>query len=318
MQNNEPKISNDLNAKIEFQETACNSYSIDLSIGCQHQCLYCHFSDSQKLRYRRIDKNYSGKSIPLNISYLLQMNEYPEYIYLSFSTDPFEKNVKEQAHLLLERLLVYGTKVLIITKSIIPDKTILLLRGYRDQLQVQMSIPSLNSKRNSILEPGAPNAEDRIENFKKLVRDGISAVARLDPLFPLVDDSNESLVKIIKKFKQIGTQDLIASYALLTRRIYNVLEKIELIRPSLRIMHEITPSVAKTLTYSVDFIYKLKKYIYMRELCNSLGLYFHVCSCKDLRLQSTPQFESSTCHPKYSPDDWKSFKANTFPALMSL
>jgi DNA repair photolyase len=296
MQNNEPMISNDLNARIEFQETACNSYSIDLSIGCQHQCLYCHFSDAQKLRYR--------------------MNEYPEYIYLSFSTDPFGKNVKEQAHCLLERLLVYGTKVLILTKSIIPDKTILLLRDFRDQLQVQMSIPSLNSKRNSILEPGAPNAEARIENLKKLIRDGISAVARLDPLFPQVDDSNDSLVKIIKKFKQIGTQNLIASYALITKRIYNVLDKNEFIRPSLNVMHEFTPSVAKTLTYSVDFIYKLEKYKYISELCKSLGIYFHVCSCKDLRFQSTPQLAWSTCHPKYSPDDWKSLKANTFPALM--
>ncbi|MDO8472728.1 MAG: hypothetical protein Q7T05_02805, partial [Dehalococcoidia bacterium] len=71
-----------LEAKIEFREQACHAYSIDFSLGCQHRCVYCHFSDEQKLKYRKAARGYDGTSIPMDLSALLSQTEYPGEIYL--------------------------------------------------------------------------------------------------------------------------------------------------------------------------------------------------------------------------------------------
>ena len=56
-----------MEAEEVFEELGCRSYSIDLSIGCIHNCLYCHFSKAQKIKYRRYFRSYRGESIVLSI-----------------------------------------------------------------------------------------------------------------------------------------------------------------------------------------------------------------------------------------------------------
>jgi len=116
-------------------------------------------------------------------------------------SDCFLDENQELTHYLLENIFKTITSFvpLVITKQIIPDKTIDLLIKNKHRVVVQISIPSLNNRLLSILEPGAVAASDRLKTIDKLISAGVPVLPVIMPWFEIyeAEDDIEDLPKAL-------------------------------------------------------------------------------------------------------------------------
>ncbi len=284
-------------AQILFQPGACNAYSIDFTIGCPHNCIYCYFSEYQKALYKKKYRGYNDKIISLEVSEFLSREMFPPQIYLSYSTDPFSQSAKDAAHQVLEHLLPRGIHFLILTKGAIPEDTIKLLNNYGNHVAVEVGISNLSKQRNRLIEPGAASAESRLALLAQLMKTDIAVVAaRIDPLFPFLDDGDADLELLVDAVANTGTKNVVLSYIVASQHMIRKMNAIQELRPSLALLIEETPTIAPAPVYSVSLEYKKKKLNKVRNLCENKGLRMNLCACKDLRLASI--FTNSSCHPR--------------------
>lgn len=250
-ESNNPKC---LQAQLEFQERACEGYSIDFTIGCEHNCVYCHFTTFQKMIHRRRDKTYRGGVISLAVSELLEKDNYPPQIYLSWSSDPFAPKARDAAHAVLQHLLPRGVRFIVLTKGIIPDNTVELLEQYGSQIAVQVGIANLDENRNRAIEPGTATVQQRLALLAKLAKRRIGVVAaRIDPLFPGLDDGESQLFELLRRIHETGTRNIVASYIITSRNMTRRMSRVKILREPLRMLTETTPSVAPMPVFSVSY-----------------------------------------------------------------
>lgn len=245
-----------------------------------------------------MNKSYRGQTIPLKIQRILDTpkEELPKRVYFSFSTDPFAPKIKELSHIVLEHLLKNGVEVLIVTKGIIPDATIKLLADYGSQVSVEVGLVSLNAKRNLAIEPGTPSIERRLELLQKLCHSPIAFTSlKMDPIFPIIDDQEETIKILFEKVATTGVKNIAASYVIASDRMKEEMSDVIILKDSLKFLSEKTDSVATKPVYSVPLQYKLEKFQLFREAGSPYGFAIHTCHCKDARLKKLDA--SYTCHP---------------------
>ncbi len=286
-----------LQAQIFFQPGACNAYSIDFTIGCPHNCIYCYFSEFQKVMHKRKNRDFDGRIISMAVSEFLSKEAFPPQIYLSYSTDPFSQAAKEAAHQVLEHLLPRGIHFLILTKGVIPEDTIKLLHQYGDHVAIEIGISNLSKERNRLIEPGAASAEKRLALLAQLKQTNIAVLAaRMDPIFPYLDDGDADVELLVNEIAKTGTKNIVVSYVVASQNMIKKMSRVEKLKLSLALLTEETPTVAPGLVYSVPFEYKKNKLIQIRNFCENKGLKMNLCSCKDFRLASI--FTNNSCHPR--------------------
>ncbi len=292
------KLANKISVrpKVQFIKqplNICHKMSgVDLQIGCKYKCLYCYFSDI-------LNRSYSNwfEDKAVDISPIYDMKTFPPLIYLSPFSDPFSSITKNLTHELLSFLLPKGIKFLILTKGIIPSKTIKLIKNYSQQIEVGIGVTNLDEKRNSILEPNCPSAQERLSNLPKLAKTGCRIWIRMDPLIPNVDDPSKILKNTIINISKIIIPDgFSASYLFLTRTSLKALNKVPLIKKSLKLFTERSPT-SMGMALSIPFDFKKAKYAELSSLCKSIGSELYICSCKDIRFKNLKDVDYNLrCH----------------------
>lgn len=275
--------------KIDFHREphSCNMYCVDLTIGCENKCLYCHFS---KLNEEYWQKRYPFPQeypIPVDISPIYYRSEFPNsVIYLSPSSDPFASKTKELTHELLSFLLPKGLKFAISTKEIIPEKTLELIKQYLAQVEVEIGIANLDSKRNALLESGCPSAAERLAILQRLVEIGCFVGVRMDPIFPIIDDNDQTLECTIKTIAKTGTRYITTSYLFTYGRFLRRLKKEPMLKESLEYINE-KCFVAGGTALSVPLKMKKQTYEKINFICCNYGITFSTCGCKEVELRDT-------------------------------
>ncbi len=272
--------------EIKREPHSCNMYAVDLTVGCENDCKYCHFAAARELSWREKYPFAKEYPIPVDISPLYSMKEFPEsVVYLSPSSDAFAPKARELTHELLSYLLPKGVIFTISTKCIIPDKTIELLKKYKHQLEgVGMGITNFNEERNRQLEPGAPPARERLEHMKKLKEIGCFMGVRMDPMFPVIDDNEEELEKTIEILCKAGARHIAGTYVFTFGPFLKSLKKIPILKNSVRMLNEVSyPMGGKALSVPLD--HRKAVYEKMNLMCKKWGVHFSTCGCKELRLR---------------------------------
>ncbi|HUW22525.1 MAG TPA: PilZ domain-containing protein [bacterium] len=262
---------------------------VDFTIGCEYGCVYCHFSKTQE----KINRIWSGRCV--DISPIYKMKKFPSFIYLSPFSEPFAPKAKDLAHEFLSFLLPKGINFWILTKGIIPRKTIDLIKKFSSQVEIAVGITSLDEKRNSILEPYCPSVQERFSNLVALGKTGCRLGVRMDPLIPGVDDSPETLKTIIRKIARLKIPVIIiATYLFVPASSLRRLKKIPLLQNPLKSFTEKAPTTEGTVL-STPLKDKMAKYDELNSICKSFGFKLHVCGCKDIRLKSKKVEYSLVC-----------------------
>lgn len=179
--------------------------SINLTAGCAHDCIYCYargysgFPGENKVI---IYKNTFDKLK----SELFQKRSKPQAVYFSPSSDIFQPvpQLLELSHSLLQFLLSQNIGIALLTKGVIPEKTLRLMLEYTGKLRVQIGFITHDDAIRTIFEPHAASIEKRLEQMARLVDGGVIVEARIVPIIPGVTDSDYSIECLFRALASTG------------------------------------------------------------------------------------------------------------------
>lgn len=151
--------------------------------GCLNPCLYCGLSN-------RLfpEETIIATGLENIIKELINFKS----VNLSPTSDCFLPQNAELTHSLLEEMWKQKETFtpLVITKQIIPDETVDLFIKNKHRLVLQVSVPSVNEKIVSILEPGAAPVSKRLKMIKRLTNANVPVISVSMPWFNFDDDIN--------------------------------------------------------------------------------------------------------------------------------
>ncbi|OLZ09631.1 SPL family radical SAM protein [Sulfobacillus thermosulfidooxidans] len=197
--------------------------------GCSHACHYCYARDTHRYLNLSIGPDFSKKlfvkdNFHLRLRQNLRHVPLDHIITLGTATDPYQPIEAKYriTRSILEVFLDTGHALTITTKSplILRDLDLLQVLARRGQLQVHVSLISLNPTQLRILEPGASNPMRRVEMMANLIEAGVPTAWFLAPILPAITDDDNDLVSIFVTAQSIKVRWLMASIAHFTPTTY--------------------------------------------------------------------------------------------------
>lgn len=159
-------------------------FVINPYIGCPHQCVYCYAEFIKRFTNHTEDwgdfLDIKQAQKPIDTRKLVGKR-----IVISSVTDPynaFEKRYHVTRHV-LEQLQNVHAAITIITKSDLILRDIDLI-GRLENIQVAISLNSLDDTFRRRFEPRAPNASRRLSALHRLHETGIHTILFMSPIFP--------------------------------------------------------------------------------------------------------------------------------------
>lgn len=185
--------------KIELREaksiiTKSNIPDIDYVInpytGCQHGCIYCYAEFMKRFTQHKGDKWGDFLDIKTFDFNKIKPQKYDgKSLLLSSVTDPYTPlELKyENTRKILENLVGTTAEVSILTKSKFVTRDIDLFKKF-ENLEVGISINTLDTKFASIIERGASRPHERLNALKEIHEKGIKTYCFISPFFPQITD----------------------------------------------------------------------------------------------------------------------------------
>lgn len=239
---------------------------------CPNPCLYCGFYGYQ----------FSEKSvIASGIEEVIQKASEFKGIYISPITDCFLSEICDITHKILEKgwQLNPDWVPLVITKQIIPERTIDLFFQNKDRLVLQVSVPTIDERIAKILEPGSAKIFDRFVMIERLINSGIKVICVAMPYFGF--DNTDIFAQTLKS---VGIERVITATGILSK----ITKKKMLYSFDRNNIREMTKLFSQTKSRYIlpketriemlsSFVFSLKNY----------GIKCKVCTCDNHDLEDT-------------------------------
>lgn len=189
---------NEIQAKSILNKSKFGSdFMLNTYVGCNFGCIYCY-------NQTYWDKNNSSTykwgeyiNVKTNAPEILskELNRYKQKdlfstrrptVFISTSTDPYNPLEKKYGltRKCLEIILGRGLSVIILTKSDLVLRDIDLFKKFARQVEIGITITTLDTKTQKILEPLASSIKKRIIALKKLSKAGIKTAVNISPVIP--------------------------------------------------------------------------------------------------------------------------------------
>jgi len=168
-------------------EVEYGDFTINHVKGCAHGCTYPCYAFNMARRFGNV-KSYKEWIEPKIVSNAMELleKELPRYkkqiksVQLSFTTDPFMVDYPEVGDLslkIINRLNKENIKVVILTKSILPDE----LLNTKKINEYGITLVSLDENFRKKYEPFTPSYQERIKALKKLHDAGFYTWVSIEP-----------------------------------------------------------------------------------------------------------------------------------------
>ncbi len=169
--------------------------------GCTHGCIYC---DSRSKCYN-MEHDFEDIQVKINAPELLEnalrRKRKKCMIGTGAMCDPYMHIEVELGHTrkCLEIVDRYGFGLSIQTKSdrILRDLDLLKSINSKSKCVVQMTLTTYDEDLCEIIEPKVSTTRERYEALKIMRDNGIPTVVWLDPILPLINDTEENLKGIL-------------------------------------------------------------------------------------------------------------------------
>ena len=160
-------------------------YSFNPYVGCYHGCLFCYVP-----RLLQIDRSEWGASVVVkrNAASVLakEIRKVPKgLVAISTATDPYqfvEGKYRITRHA-LEVLLRAQWPVSVLSRSPLMLRDLDLFRQF-DDIEVGISVPTLDDRARALLEPWAPPIEARLRCLRQLADAGLTTFVSFAPAYP--------------------------------------------------------------------------------------------------------------------------------------
>jgi DNA repair photolyase len=190
-------------------ETSLNPYR-----GCEHGCIYCYARPTHEYLGFSAGLDFESKiMVKTNAPELLRAELessrwQPQTLVLSGVTDPYQPIERKLCITrgCLEVLAKFRNPVAIITKNRLVARDIDLLRNLaaRNAMAVNISVTSLDSNLQRVLEPRTSSPQARLDAIRQLRSAGIPTGVMVAPIIPGLTD--HEVPKIVDACAKAGAQ----------------------------------------------------------------------------------------------------------------
>ena len=174
--------------------------------GCSHRCGYCYATYEWSPEF--YDKIYAKSNAPEVLEKELSVwkSETVIPVMVASATDPYQP--AELRYQLTRRcvqvLQKYNVPYYVFTKSAMIERDLELHRQYRHNCFLVWSVTTCNEKIRRIVEPGTPPASRIFKVIKKFADAGSCCGVNIDPILPLVTDSEQDLEELVVACRDAG------------------------------------------------------------------------------------------------------------------
>lgn len=167
--------------------------TINVTQGCMLGCVYCYARGYPELPnpdtvvlfsnlVRRLPGELDRKRNPVS------------YVLFNTACDSFQPHpdILDTSVRLMEILLERNIGISFLTKGVIPNRFFDMLSGARrpaSRVSARIGMVSVSDDYQQTFEPHAATPAQRLENIERLMKAGIQAEVRIDPVIPFVTDS---------------------------------------------------------------------------------------------------------------------------------
>src|SRR5271165_4814351 len=189
--------------------------------GCEFACKYCYARYTHEFMELRDGVDFERKIyVKQQAAWLLRQDlkkvKRGEEIAIGTATDPYqpaEKRFEVTRSILEEFALHRGFNIGIVTKSdlVLRDLDVLRRVSEHNELFVNLSMTTLDTKLARILDPRAPRPDLRLKAVKELNLAGVKAGVICAPVIPGITDSPRSLEELVQATKEVGGRYIYAN-----------------------------------------------------------------------------------------------------------
>lgn len=182
-------------------------YTVNVYRGCSHACTYCFARPTHEYLGLDIGEDFERKIVvKINAVERLQAELAVRrwaghHIAMGTNTDPYQR-CEGKYHLtrgVVRVLSDAANPFSILTKStlILRDLDLLVAAAGRTEVQVNLSIATLDPAIWKLTEPGAPHPARRIDALRRLNQAGVPCGVLIAPILPGLSDRDEQLEEVV-------------------------------------------------------------------------------------------------------------------------
>ena len=181
--------------------------------GCEFACKYCYARYTHEFMAQEPEdfenRIYAKSNLPHILRQELRKTPLHESIAIGTATDPYQPAERKflRTRSILEVLAgEAGRSVSITTKGDLVTRDIDLLQQIqrKNQICVNITVTTLNTKLARLLEPRAPRPDLRLSAVRQLAEAAIPVGVFPNPILPLITDQEASLDRLAKAAKDHG------------------------------------------------------------------------------------------------------------------
>lgn len=190
--------------------------------GCGHRCAYCYATYEWSPEF--YDRIYAKSNAPEVLE--RQLAAWKSHtigpVMVASATDAYQPAELryELTRKCVQVLQKYNVPYYVFTKSAIVERDLELHRQYRHNCFIVWSITTCNEKTRRVVEPGTPPVSIMFEAIKKFTDAGVCCGVNVDPIMPLVTDTDKDLEAVVKSCGDAGLKHVFGAMLRLRNDIW--------------------------------------------------------------------------------------------------
>jgi DNA repair photolyase len=171
-----------------------DGWALNFAIGCTFGCRFCYVDEIHKKWGERRAGNIVYRdwgfyfSVPENLAEAIEDTDWKrwkgEEVMLSSTHDPYLPQLYAWTRKILEAALPQGVKFCVQTRSPLVEGDFDLIKEYRQQVRLQVSIATYSNELSRAIEPRVVPPRRRMEIIRKARESGVSTGIIIAPVFP--------------------------------------------------------------------------------------------------------------------------------------
>ncbi|MBI5498369.1 MAG: hypothetical protein HY904_25430 [Deltaproteobacteria bacterium] len=194
---------------------------MDVAEGCAATCIHCTgglAGDKYGQPTAPVVEREAGAKVSRELEALAGVGRRPARIRLGVVSDPFLPDPKVLAATceVLAAAFDGGVPVEIHTRSMVPEAVLGLLKTHPHMVHVVMGVMGMRDSAARVYEPSLPPPLGRLKGLRPLMAAGIPVTVRVEPLIPLVNDTEADLEELFSAVAKVGVKRVELAYLQLT------------------------------------------------------------------------------------------------------